>query len=157
MTTKIGDIFEVWVDEDMSKYFQLIAFDMTQLNSDVVRVFKKKFSSKSSPVLIELVDSEIEFYAHCITGLGIDLGYWKLIGNVTSIGSTDILFRDTNDDYKNEISNDCWVWKVNGRSKNVGKLKGKNRKAEIGIVVNPNSLVHRIRTGDYNFVYPGFE
>lgn len=39
--TKIGDVFEVKIDETSKKYFQYIANDMTQLNSDVIRGFKK--------------------------------------------------------------------------------------------------------------------
>ena len=39
VTTKIGDIFSVNINETEKKYFQLIAFDQTQLNSDVIRAF----------------------------------------------------------------------------------------------------------------------
>ena len=34
--TKIGDVFSVKIDENSKKYFQLIAYDLTQLNSDVI-------------------------------------------------------------------------------------------------------------------------
>ena len=39
----------------------------------------------------------------------------------------------------------------------VGELEGENRKAEIGVVVNPFDIVKRIKTGYYDFVYPQFE
>lgn len=39
--TKIGDIFSIQIDEKVKRYFQLIAYDLAQLNSDVIRVFKK--------------------------------------------------------------------------------------------------------------------
>ena len=39
----------------------------------------------------------------------------------------------------------------------VGELEGENRKAEIGVVVNPFDIVQRIKTGYYDFVYPQFE
>jgi len=38
--TKIGDVFEVKVDEHRKKYFQYIIKDITQLNSDIIRSFK---------------------------------------------------------------------------------------------------------------------
>lgn len=41
VVTKVGDVFSVKLDNEMKKYFQLIAFDLTQLNSDVIRAFKK--------------------------------------------------------------------------------------------------------------------
>ena len=36
VVTKIGDVFSVKLDNEVKKYFQLIAFDLTQLNSDVI-------------------------------------------------------------------------------------------------------------------------
>ena len=36
----------------------------------------------------------------------------------------------------------------------VGELEEENRKAEIGVVVNPFDIVRRIKTGYYDFVYP---
>ena len=41
ISTKIGDVFSVKVDENNKKYFQLVAFDLTQLNSNAIRAFKK--------------------------------------------------------------------------------------------------------------------
>ncbi|RYD87997.1 MAG: hypothetical protein EOP54_27945 [Sphingobacteriales bacterium] len=35
VNTKIGDVFCVKIDDSTKKYFQLIAYDLTQLNSDV--------------------------------------------------------------------------------------------------------------------------
>ena len=39
----------------------------------------------------------------------------------------------------------------------VGELEGENRKAEIGVVVNPFDIVERIKIGHYDFVYTQFE
>ena len=47
--TKIGDMFSVKVSENEKKYFQLIAFDLTQLNSDVIRAFKKVYGIEEQP------------------------------------------------------------------------------------------------------------
>ena len=41
--------------------------------------------------------------------------------------------------------------------KRVGALIGDRRKAEIGMVINPYSILCRIRTGSYDFAYPGYE
>jgi hypothetical protein len=46
ISTKIGDVFSAKIDGNTKKYFQLIAFDLTQLNSDVIRGFKKVYTSK---------------------------------------------------------------------------------------------------------------
>ena len=49
--TKIGDVFCVKVSESEKRYFQLIAYDLTQLNSDVIRAFKKVYDIDVNPSL----------------------------------------------------------------------------------------------------------
>ena len=38
----------------------------------------------------------------------------------------------------------------------LGNWKEKT-KAEVGIVISPDSIVHRMQTGKYDFVYPDYE
>ncbi|MBP1483854.1 Imm26 family immunity protein [Acinetobacter nosocomialis] len=155
--TKIGDIFVVKLDNGHKKYFQLIAFDVTQLNSDVIRVFKKKYSENEGLILSEIISDEVDFYAHCITIFGIKLGFWEKVGNIQEVGDVNILFRSSADHPKIDISNNWWVWSVNKPQQYVGKLEGENLHAEIGSVIPPDSIVHRIKTGSYDFIYPGFD
>jgi len=163
--TTIGDLFFVKIDENSKKYFQLIAYDLTQLNSDVIRAFKKVYPVDANPVLSEIVKDEIEFYAHYVTKWGVKLGYWEKAGHVKEVGAFDkVLFRGTNDygckagEKPVKISDKWYVWHINDEKfTRVGKLVGENRKAEIGIVMDPESIVHRLRTGEYDGSYPGFE
>ena len=83
------------------------------------------------------MNGEVEFYAHCITKLGLKMGYWEYVGNIANVGKTDhVLFRNTNDygskpGEQIKISNNWHVWKINDNDFTwVGKLKGENRKAE---------------------------
>lgn len=157
---KIGDIFSVKIDTDKKKYMQFVASDLTQLNSDVIRAFKKTYLIHSNPDLSEIVKDEIEFYAHCVIKWGVNLGFWEKVGNNPDVGNIDqILFRDSTD-YGNPqitVSQNWWIWKVNEEQKQIGKLEGENRKAEIGIVFDSESIVHRMKTGNYNGSYPGYE
>ena len=162
--TKIGDVFSVKIDNMSKKYFQYIVSDLTQLNSDVIRAFKKGYPINANPDLLEVVNGEVEFYAHCVTKIGFKMGYWESVGNIADTGNTtSILFRDTNDAGSKpgeqiKISHKWYVWKINDNDfTRVGKLEGENRKAEIGIVISPDSIVHRMQTGEYDFVYPEFE
>ena len=157
--TKIGDVFSVKIDNNSKKYFQYIISDLTQLNSDVIRVFKKVQSTNYNPDLLEIINGEVEFYAHCITKLGLKMGYWESVGNISNVGNFEkVLFRTCGDRAQQvKISQDWWLWKINEELKQVGKLVGDNRKAEIGSVISPDSIVHRIQTGKYDFVYPEFE
>ena len=163
--TKIGDVFSVKVSESGIKYFQLIAFDLTQLNSDVIRAFKKVYTLDEHPTLSEIVNGEVEFYAHCITNLGLKLSLWEKVGSIADVGDTShILFRYSSDgalklgEEPVKISYRWRVWHINDKTfTDVGKLEGENRKAEIGLVVSPWDIVDRIKTGKYNFWHPDFE
>jgi len=162
--TKIGDIFSVKLDENSKKYFQLIAFDLTQLNSDVIRAFKKTYPIEAKQDLPEIINGEVEFYAHCVTKWGVKMNLWEKVGSIKEVGSLDhILFRNTTDcgckvgEEPVRISKNWYVWNINEKFRDVGELVGENRKAEIGVIINPHSIVNRIKTGEYDFVYPGFE
>lgn len=163
--TKIGDVFSVQIDEQHKKFFQLIAFDLLQLNSDVIRAFEETYSIDSKPKLSDIVNGKVAFYAHCMTKVGIKMKLWEKVGNIKEVGDIqDILFRDSMDagrkvgEERVKVSNRWYVWRLGDKDFTyVGKLKGENRKAELGIVVNPYDIIDRIKTGKYNFLYPGYE
>jgi len=155
--TKIGDVFVLKLENGRIKYFQLVVFDLTQLNSDVIRVFKTSYSEDNKFNLSEIINDEVDFYAHCITKWGIQLGFWEKVGKSLEVGNNDVLFRSSSDDPKTKISDNWWIWKVNEQQQYVGKLEGENRLAEIGSIIPPDSIVYRINTGKYDFVYPEFE
>lgn len=155
--TKIGDVFVVKLENGRKKYFQLVVFDLTQLNSDVIRVFKTSYSEDNNCNLSEIINDEVDFYAHCVTKWGIQLGFWEKVGKSLEVGNNDVLFRSSSDDPKTKISDNWWIWKVNEQQQYVGKLEGENRLAEIGSIIPSDSIVYRINTGKYDFVYPEFE
>lgn len=163
--TKIGDVFLTKLDDGSKKYFQLIAFDLTQLNSDVIRVFNKIHLINETPELSEVVNGDVAFYAHCVTKLGLKMNLWESVGNTAEIGDTkDILFRDTNDygtkvgEEPIKISNNWYVWRINDKDfTRVGRLEGENRKAEIGIVINPLGIIELLKGNKYPVNYPEFE
>jgi hypothetical protein len=158
--TKIGDVFSVKINDDSKKYFQYVVSDLTQLNSDVIRAFKQVYPLNANPNLPEIVNGEVEFYAHCITKLGLKMKVWEKVGNIVDVGKINhILFRDSGD-YGNpqvKISQDWWVWKINEEQRRVGKLEGENRKSYIGIVINPLGIIDLLNGGKYPINYPEFE
>ncbi|WP_035651142.1 hypothetical protein [Flavobacterium sp. ASV13] len=161
---KKGDVFFVKINDNSKRYFQYITNDLKQLNSDVIRCFKKVYSLNENPSLDEIIKDEIFFYAHCVTKWGVKLGYWEKAGNITDVGTFEhILFRGTNDygtikgQEPIKFSNNWFVWRIGDlKSTYLGKLKGENRNAEIGIVMDPESIVYRIKTGKYDGFYPDF-
>lgn len=155
---KLGDIFEVPLGSGKKKYFQYIAIDESQLHSQVIRAFQRTYDVQESPRMNDIVRDEVAFYAHVFLKVGVKQGYWNKTGNVPFDGRIDVLFRGTNDAGNPEIkiSEKWYVWRVNEPFVRVGKLVGDYRKAEIGVVVTPEDIVHRIKTGEYDFVYPAF-
>jgi hypothetical protein len=123
-----------------------------------IRAFKKTYPIDASPDLNEVVADDVDFYAHVVVNWGIKMGLWNKVGKVPFGGAVDALFRDSKDYGNPEVktSNNWYVWKINQPFERVGKLEGDYRKADIGIVVSPPDIVDRMRTGQYNFVYPGY-
>ena len=163
--TKIGDVFSVQIDEQHKKFFQLIAFDLLQLNSDVIRAFEETYPIDSKPKLSDIVNGKVSFYAHCVTKWGVKMNLWEKVENIKDVGDIrNILFRTSADAGKKvgeegvKVSNRWYVWRIGDKDFTyVGELEGENRNAELGIVVNPYDIVDRIKTGKYNFFYPGYE
>jgi hypothetical protein len=155
--TKIGDVFSVPLEGLGKKYFQYIANDLTQLNSDVIRAFVKTYPTDSSLDLREAVKGDVDFYAHVVIKWGIKMNLWQKVGNVSYSERLDVLFRSSRDYGKRiETSHDWRIWRINEKSQNIGKLEGDYRNAEIGIAVSPPDVVERMKTGKYEFVYPGY-
>ncbi len=153
--TRKGNVFSVRVGPTDTKYFQYIANDLTQLNSDVIRAFKKVYPDESKPELDEIVSGEVEFYAHVVVPLGIKMKLWEKVGSVPFNGKVEVYFRGSQDYGKGIKFSEKWfVWQINGERQLVEKPTGELRAAEIGIVVSPKNLVDRMRTGQYHFVYP---
>jgi hypothetical protein len=162
---KKGDIFFVKINDTSKRYFQYITNDLKQLNSDIIRCFKKIYPIEDNPNLDEIIKDEIFFHVHCVVKLGVKLGCWEKVGNIDDVGKFEhILFRDTNDygiikgQEHVKISNNWYVWRINDPvSKKVGKLEGEYRKAEMGMVINPLGMIELLKGNKYPINYPDFE
>lgn len=162
---KTGDIFSIRLENNTKKYFQYVTKDLTQLNSDVIRVFENKYSIDTSPHISEIVKDEIALYAHCSIMLGIKMNLWEKVGNdERRIDFGDVQFRDTND-YGHKLSNEPirisknWhVWKINDKEfKKMGRLEGNYKKSFIGLVFNPLGVVELAKGNKYPINYPDYE
>jgi len=158
--TKIGDIFSVKLDDNNKKYIQYVAKDLTQLNSDVIRAFKKVYSIESTPDLLEIVKGEVEFYAHCVTKWGVKLKLWEKVGNIDDIGKVEVFFRATNDygiklgDKSIKISSNWHIWKINENFIRIGKLDDQYKNSFVGLVFNPKGIIELLKGEKYPSNYP---
>lgn len=154
---KIGDIFATMPNNGFRRFFQYVADDETQLNSQVIRAFKREYELGDNLDLPELVEEDVDFFAHVVIKLGIQLNLWERVGNCQKVGKVDAYFKASDDigDPSVKVSKRWWVWKVNDERRFVGPLTEPYEDAEVGSVINPNSIVNRMWTGKYDFVYPG--
>lgn len=157
IVTKIGDIFCVVVDDDYKCFFQYIANDMTQLNSSVIRVFKRHYPIENNPDFNEIVKDEVSFYSHTVLSAGIRLGYWEKVGKHSDLGDLEnVAFKMTEDFVISGLkkSSHWFVWKLNEPFLFVGELTDEYRNADIGMVFSYLQIVHKIKTGDYKTKFP---
>lgn len=152
----IGDVFTVPLGMSVVGFFQYVACDSSQLNSHVVRVFKRRCREDEVPGVSQIVRGEIDFHAHVFLGVGVKHKFWRKLTGANVVGEVDVLFRDSNDygKSKRKTSDDWYVWRIDGPYQQVGALCGANRTAEVGVVVPPDSLVYRMKNGSYDFFYP---
>ena len=162
IVTKIGDIFCVEVDNAYKRYFQYFCNDLTQLNSSVIRVFKKRYSMDYKPKPEDIVKDEVDFYAHTILRDGIEDGFWYKVGKVKGEYEEEMklpLFGTcretiyTNEGIIDVDPNSNWyIWRINGPFKPVGILPERFRDIIEEGSVNPyEEIINRIKYGYYRW------
>lgn len=152
IVTKIGYVFCVEVDGLYKRFFQYVANDITQLNSSVIRVFRKKYNIDYKPNIEEIVTDKIDFYAHTVLRWGIEKGTWYKIGKTMNIGDTEnIMFKKFSDvNYSNQIKSYNWfIWKINHKSIYIGEMKKQYKDYNYGSVMPYSQIYDKIKTGEY--------
>ena len=89
IVTKIGDVFCAEIDDQYKRYFQYVVDDMEQLNSSVIRVFKRHYPMDDEPMIDDIVKDEVEFYAHTVLKFGILYNVWYKVGKSKDIGGEE--------------------------------------------------------------------
>ena len=158
--TKKGDIYEVNIDDTYKRYIQLIGYDLECLNSDTFRVFKKTYPLDYSPTIDEILNDEIDFYVHSFASGGIHDGIWNLVYRSKNVGNLDdIKFRTFGELPPPGIScaeyvfSESRVWTFNGNNSHLicGKLPKKWEGAYLGLVVQPEHILYRIKYGKFRW------
>ena len=83
---KIGNIFCAEIDGKYKCYFQYIMKDTNQLNSPVIRVFKRRYPMDYKPDMEEIVSDDVLFYAHTFIRFGVFYEAWYKVGNSMNLG-----------------------------------------------------------------------
>ncbi len=167
IVTKIGDVFCVEVDNAYKRYFQYFCNDMSQLNSSVIRVFKKRYPMDYKPKPEDIVKDEVDFYAHTILRNGIEDELWYKVGKVKGEFEEDKkipIFGTCQDtEYTNEgiihvdPDSNWYVWRINCPFKSIGKLPEKYRDVVDWGSVKPDiEIFDRIKYGYYRWTSPAY-
>lgn len=134
IVTKIGNIFCAEICGKYKSYFQYIANDMTQLNSSVIRVFKRRYPLDANPKMEDVVSDDVSFYAHTVLRWGIEKGVWHKVGKSDNLGLeklSSVWFASfSTSHYDSELkqlvdSNPgeyWWIWHVNQPMQHIGML-----------------------------------
>jgi hypothetical protein len=162
---KIGDIFEVNLGDNTKGYVQYIADDMTQLNSRVVRAFKKRYSHGSNPTIDEITSDEVEFYVHVYDiKPGEKEGILKKIGKSQDVGDIKkVLFRSSSDSgvitasSANQVSKNWYIWRIGKETKDVRPNNKLLSQSHLGSVMPVEDVIIQMRTGKSEFFSPKYE
>lgn len=166
---KVGDIFEVPLQHGLKGYIQYIDKDTTELNSDVIRIFKSRYPADVNPDMEDIVVGDIEFYSH-VTGVefGVKDGSWKKVGTSSNIGDQKApFFRSPGDRPEKredglwyawpQISKKWYIWRMNEEHCLVQELTGENINAYPGEVTWPKFIVYQMQTGKHYGAYPAYK
>lgn len=153
IVTKIGDVFSVTLDNGNLRFFQYIANDLTQLNSSVIRVFKKEYPAEYEIDVDDIVADDVEFYAHTVLKFGIKAGVWRKVGKSQNVGNTEnIMFRMYISEAADHRERIWEAWFLNKEPFIIGKLSKYYREnSNIGLVFYYKNVTERIKNG----IYPG--
>ncbi|NPD80799.1 hypothetical protein HPS57_02245 [Prevotella sp. PINT] len=152
IVTKIGNIFCVEIDDKSKRFFQYIANDLTQLNSSVIRVFKRNYPLDSAPSMDEIIDDEVDFYAHTVLSVGIRTSTWYKVGNHKELGNIDnIMFKKFSElSYSHMTkSNNWYIWNISKETVWIGEMTDEYRHLDLGFVFPYSQIVAKIKTGEY--------
>ena len=156
---EIGDIFEVELIDNKKGYLQFISLDTSQLNSEVVRVFEKRYDKSTKPSLEEIVSSEVQFYTHVIVKDGVKEKIWSKYGRLPLANNFEYPYFRSSGDYGNpkvKKSIDWYIWQVNKETKHVGRLNEEQKKYDLGPVILPYLIKEMMMTKELSFFYPSY-
>ena len=156
---KLGDVFQVPLDDGKVGYFQYIAVDSSLLHSEVIRAFCGEYGSNEEPDIGAILSNPINFHAHILLKLGMKLGLWTKVGNAPPPSQIDVIFRGTNDyiaPKRIDVSHRWYVWRINEPFLHVGFLETQYQNSEIGVVYAAYLIPERMKSGLNTLVYPGY-
>lgn len=139
-------------------------------DSGVIRVFKEVYPLGSHPDLQRVVCGETDFHARVFFMYGVLGGYWQMAGMAPVRGPVHAIFRaalsfphnaywacsDPASCRETELFHKWMVWDAGAPKEKelMNRLDAKGRQAEVGTLIGPANIIHRMKTGKYTGFYP---
>lgn len=169
--TRIGNIYCVEIDNSFKMYFQYIAKDLSNLNGNVIRVFKTRYKPEDNPDMESIVSDEVSFYIETFISIGVYHNAWYYVGKSKNLGmeeASEIWFATKH--YENEhivkeehlryADKESWsnkIWKISGPLIKVPEIPTHPKyKLYVGGVYPYTLIVDKIRYGyfrDFDYIY----
>lgn len=132
-----------------------VGMDSTQLHSQVVRAYSCTHISTEVAEIARMTARPPDFSAHVALPAGVKRGVFSRVGFVPLREPCVTWFRQANDYGNGSATSSDWsVWCVGKPMTRIKALSKEQRSYEIGLVVNPFDVIHRLKSGRYAFFYP---
>ena len=166
---KPGDVFCAEFDNRFKCYFQFIVKDSESLFGAVIRVFNTHYPIDYVPVIADIVKDEVAFYTHTFIRFGLWDNAWYKVGKSPDTGAEvldnivfglaqDSRFTAANKLEKVNPLENWWVWKVNQRHIEIGRLPEKYHDIiEPGDVFPYTDIRERMEYGYNKLVAPEYK
>lgn len=146
----IGDLYEIPLGNGTLAYMQHVNSDAEQLGSAVVRVFAEHYleSTKTTSELISR--GATAFYAHVLPKAGETLRIWRKFGRAPVGPIPRLLWYSCPvEQLRNAVSMEWTVWETSEKRECVSSRDPRLDQAEFGMVMSPQNILERIRTGKW--------
>lgn len=146
-----GNIFKVKLNDESIRFFQFIGKDQSELNGDVIAIFKKHYTNESiTPEMV--VDDSFDCFMHTSVLAGVKLGLWeRVFSSPVRIIEKDVLFRSSLDyglyPGQHFISHRWVIWSMNDQRHYVGTLPKDYYNVSLGGIYAPKHVISRLETG----------
>jgi len=152
---RVGEIYRIRLSDGNVGYMQHLANDSTQLSSNVVLVLRKKYLPTEEPSF-EQVSAHDGFFAHVFLKAGETLKLWERIDRSRPVVPEPfpVVWTIYSDKDQNlEVSKNWQVWRTNEEMR-MPISQEELVNSELGLVVSPTQIVHRIEHSAYSLKHP---
>lgn len=147
-----GDIYEMLID-DYKVFFMVIGKDETNLDADLFKIFKRKYSPSDTPTIKEIVEIEDYVYQYSFLNIGKRGRYWKKYGHFDGKVNKHIWLRCTleggEEPLEEELPRGWTIQLFRGSEIHLRRLPRRHYNDFTTIVVYPKKVKEQIKSGEW--------